>query len=314
MAQAGRAKLQAKANKYRKAGVPENTGSAYEAAWKDFEYFCENELGGESALPASSETVALYIAYLDQQSVRTIDVKLAAIARYHKVAHLPNPTTDEDVRSVLRGLRRQLNAPPVKKEPILSDDLERMVDALPDTLVGKRDKAILLVGFMGAFRRSELVGIVVDDISFNKNGMAIALKRSKTDQEGVQDIKKDIPRLNSKMCPVEALKEWLRESGVKEGYVFRKVDKWGNVWNRKFTSQSVATIVKRTAILAGIDSKNLSGHSLRSGFVTASYKSGVPEWEIQKQTGHRNLMTLRGYNQDKGEGASNAVRTIFGEK
>lgn len=312
MAETDRASLENRADKYERASLSDNTLYVYAMAWKDFEEFCRTKLH-ESSLPASPEAVRLYITFLDQQSVRTIDVKLAAIARKHRDTGYQDPTIDERVKSVMSGIRRRINASPVKKAPVLPEELSRMINALPDTVTGKRDKAILLVGFSGAFRRSELVGLILKDIHFGKDGMTIKLNRSKTDQEGTQDIEKSIPKLKSEMCPVDALREWLKIANIKDGAVFRKVDKWGHIRKVALTPQSVALIVKRSAEAAGIDSENLAGHSLRSGFVTAAFRAKQPEWAIQKQTGHRSLITLRGYNQDKGEGASDAVRSILGE-
>lgn len=312
MARTDRDTLQKRADTYERASLSDNTKYVYAMAWKDFMEFCQS-IVQEEYLPATPNTVKLYITFLDQQSVRTIDVKLAAVARKHIDEGYSDPTIDEKVKSALSGIRRRLNTDPVKKAPVLPEELIRMINTLPDTVSGKRDKALLLVGFAGAFRRSELVGLSLRNIHFNKNGMTIKLWRSKTDQEGTQGIEKSIPKLKSEMCPVDALKEWLKIADIKDGAIFRRVDKWGHIRDKALTPQSVALIVKRSADAAGIDSANLAGHSLRSGFVTAAFKAKQPEWAIQKQTGHRSLITLRGYNQDAGEGASDAVRSIFGD-
>jgi integrase len=306
-----REKLLRRAAQYARGSKSDNTKKAYRVAMADFRLFCHTH--GYDALPATSETVVQYLAFIEQQKVNTIQVKLAAIAEAHRMAHLPDPTIDKDVKMVMAGIRREIGSPAEKKSPLLKDDLLEMIGALPDDLRGKRDKALLLVGFAGAFRRSELVNVMVHDIQFSRTGMVITLSRSKTDQEH-HGMKKNIPSMKDKcICPVVALRQWLAESGITEGPVFRKIDRWDHVMRFGLTAQTVALVVKSAARRAGLDSEKFSGHSLRSGFVTSAFMANAPEWAIQKQTGHRSVSVLRSYNQDEGHGASNAARAALGE-
>ncbi len=308
--QRGQALMQ-RARKYARASKSANTIRAYRGAMQDFTRFCQEQ--SVSPLPASPETVIMYLAFIEQQSISTIQQKLAAIAEAHRMAHLPDPTVDEDVRTVMDGLRRTLGSAPHKKTPLLREDLASVIGSLPNDLRGKRDRALLLVGFAGAFRESELVALRVEDIEFSRTGLIVTVRKSKTDQTG-QGLAKVIPVLQNKtLCPVTALKVWLREAKITRGPLFRKVDQWNHVHKTALTPQSVALVVKKAAQLAGLDPKKFAGHSLRSGFVTTAYAASVPEWSIQKQTGHRSITTLRSYNQDEGAGAEEAARAAMGE-
>jgi integrase len=240
-------------------------------------------------------------------------IKLAAITEAHRMAHLPDPTADEDVRTVMAGIRRELGTAPKKKAPVTLDELRKLVRPLPRTLAGKRDRALLLVGWAGAFRRSELVALNVDDLRFGQK-LTISLRRSKTDQEG-KGLAKVVPRLEDEtICPVRALREWLDAAGIKSGPVFRRIDRWDHVRDTRLTAQSVALIVKDAAKQAGLDYRQLAGHSLRSGFITEAADAGVESRDIMAQTGHKSEAVMRGYIRDAGHGAMNAVRAAFGEK
>jgi len=238
---------------------------------------------------------------------------LAAIAAAHRLAKQPDPTVDEDVRMTMAGIRRERGTAPQKKAPALLPDLRKMLAALPDTLAGRRDRAVLLIGFAGAFRRSELVAIDVADIRLAAK-VTITVKRAKTDQEG-KGLTKVIPRLTDKsLCPVAALKSWLEASGIKSGAVFRQIDRWGNVRNRRLTAQSVALIIKAAATGAGLEARQFAGHSLRSGFITEAAQAGVLSRDIMAQTGHKSETVMRGYIQDAGRGALSAAQAAFGER
>ncbi len=302
----------ARAYQYAAQSKSDNTIRAYKASWREFESFAVQH--GESSLPASPSLIIDYLTALADHGakVSTIQVKLAAIASAHRTAKQPDPTNDEDVRMVMGGIRRALRIAPSKKAPVTLEELRPMLNALPDTLAGKRDRAILLVGFAGAFRRSELIGVDVADIRLGDK-LTITIKRSKTDQEG-KGLVKVIPSLKDKtICPVEALRQWLNASEIKSGAIFRQIDQWGHMRDERLTPQSVALIVKSCAIRAGLEPRQFAGHSLRSGFITEAAGAGVDSRDIMAQTGHRSEAVMRGYIQDAGRGASRAVKAAMGE-
>ncbi len=305
--------LSARAYQYAAQSKSDNTIRAYKAAWREFESFALQR--GESSLPASPSLVIDYLTELADRGakVSTIQVKLAAIASAHRTAKQPDPTHDEDVKMVMGGIRRALHVAPSKKAPVTLEELRPMINALPDSLAGKRDRAILLVGFAGAFRRSELVDVDVSDIRLGDNKLTITVKRSKTDQEG-KGLIKVVPALKDKtICPVEALRQWLDAGEIKSGAIFRQIDQWGHMRDERLTPQSVALIVKAAAIRAGLEPRQFAGHSLRSGFITEAAGAGVEDRDIASQTGHKSMSVLHGYIQDAGRGAMSAVRAAMGD-
>jgi len=273
------------------------TRKAYRAAWGTFVAWCEAQ--GLQALPAAPRTVAAFLAARAKEGrrVSTLEQALAAISQAHQAAGLPSPRSAAEVREVLRGIRRTLGVAPLQKNPILVDDLRRMVATLPDDLLGLRDRAMLLVGFAGAFRRSELVGLDVGDLVFTLDGLEVTLRRSKTDQEG-QGRKLGIPYGSTAgVCPVRSLKHWLETEGIAEGPLFRAVN-GSTVRTDRLSDKAVARLVKRAAADAGLDPSRLSGHSLRSGFATSAAKAGRSERSIMRQTGHRSVQMVRTYIRD----------------
>jgi len=297
------------ARRYAAEARADSTLRCYASAWREFEQFAR---GGE--LPASPQTVIAYITALADSgaAVSTIGVKLAAVSFRHTLAKLVDPAGDQDVQLVMAGIRRMLGTHQAKKSPILLGDLRAMVAAL-DTrrLQGKRDKALLLLGWAGAFRRSELVALDVADLAFSA-GMRVTIRRSKTDQEG-EGMVKFIPLINDRQLdPTLALKAWIDAAGIVSGPVFRRVSRWGRVGPDRLTSRSVGDIVKLAVRRVGLDHHLFSGHSLRIGFVTACALAGQESRNIMAQTGHKSEVIMRGYIQDAGQGASAAVRAAFG--
>lgn len=290
-----------------------NTKRAYKAAWKDFNIYCATR--SLRSLPTKPADVAEYIAFCAEGglSVSTIEVRLAAIALAHKFGKHADPTTDDVVDSVMRGIRRELKTRPTQKSPILLDGLRRMVALLPDSLIGIRDRAIILVGWGGAFRRSELVKLDISDVRFDQRGMSLMIRSSKTDQEG-KGANQDIPYLDDKtICPVTALKRWLDESQITSGPLFRKVDRWGRIGQHRLTDQVVALITKRMAESIGLDKRNFAGHSLRSGIVTELAQQGEGALQIQNITRHRSLNTIIEYQRTTGAAMRQTVKKAFGE-
>src|SRR3990167_4006618 len=301
------------ARKYARKSKADNTIRMYRSAWAEFQRFAEAR--GVPSLPASPATVIDSTPALADggAKVSTIQVKLAAVASAHRTAKATDPTTDEDVRLVMAGIRRAKGIAPSKKAPITLDELRALVNALPDTLAGKRDRALLLTGFAGAFRRSELIGVDVADMHVNGK-MTIRVRRSKTDQEG-KGITKVIPPIDdAAIDPLRALREWLGAAGIKSGPVFRQIDRWGHVRDARLTSQSVALIVKTAAERAGLEPRQFAGHSLRSGLITEAASAGVEDRDIAAQTGHKSMIVLHGYIQDAGLGAMGAVKAAFGQR
>ena len=290
-----------------------NTRRAYRFGWNDFTDWCQRFK--RVPLPASMNTVAEYIRILSEvNKVSTLQVKLAAISFAHVTAHQPDPTDTPEVQAVMAGIRRELGTAPDKKSPVTRSDLAKMINALPDSLTGRRDKALLLMGFAGAFRRSELVSLDVKHIVFLDDRAVITLAKSKTDQES-KGIKKHIPRIEdaADLCPVAALQDWLSAANIHSGPIFRKVDRWGNVWEKRMNSGTIAQIVKDAARAAGLNPDVMSGHSLRSGFITSAAGRNVAEWKIQQVSGHKSTEVLRGYIQDAGQGGLEAIRDVFSE-
>ncbi len=283
-----------------RASLSPATRKAYQAAWTAFETWCRDN--GLPALPAAPETLALYLAKLaPEKGVRTVNKALAAIALAHRSAGHVSPTEDRQVRRVARGLRRTHGKPAKGKDPVRVDDLSAMVRDLGADLVDVRDKALLLLGFAGAFRRAELVALDVEDIKEVPEGLVVMLRRSKVDQEG-EGRKVGIPKARrARLCPVAAVKAWTTAAGISAGPLFRPVDRWGKLRPEgRLSDRAVALVVQRVAKRAGIDPANLAGHSLRSGFCTEAARAGASERAIMSQTGHKSTTTLRGYIRDGG--------------
>jgi integrase len=206
----------------------------------------------------------------------------------------------DTIATVLRGINNKLGKRPNRKEPILTEDLKKMLEAISiargclPNLIGLRDRALLLLGFSGAFRRSELVALTMADIKFTRDGFIALVRRSKTDQAG-EGIEKIIPYGNDPLtCPVRAMQDWLAASEIKEGAIFRAIDRHGNMAKTALAGNAVARIIKRNPYIRN-NEENFSGHSLRSGFITSAVKRGVPTDLIMQQTGHKSVAEMNGY-------------------
>jgi len=301
--------LLARARAYVTHSHAKNTLAAYAADWKHFSTWCDTHK--RRALPASPETILCYVVDLvDRYTVATIDRRLSSIGYYHKHARHALPNKDPEVERTMRGIRRARGVAPNGKAPILTPLLRQMVEALPDDLPGLRDKAILLVGYAGAFRRSELVSLQMRDVQIGDTGLAITLRRSKTDQEGI-GFTKGIPAgVNNATCPKRALEAWMQRAAITSGPIFRPIDRWGNVGTRALSGLGVARVVKRALIAIDVDTANYSGHSLRAGLVTAAAMAGVSERVIMQQTGHKNTAMLRRYIREGSLFRENAAAAV----
>ena len=299
--------------RYLDARQSPNTRRAYGWHWAHFLAFCEPR--GYNPLPATPATVADYLtAQADQGApVRSIQARLAAIGYHHAQAQADNPTKTLAVVETMKGIRRALGTKPKAKKAPTLDEIRRMAAAMPDDLRGKRDRALVLIGFAGGFRRSELAALTRADVEINDRGAALTVKHSKTDQEGA-GLTKNVPALDADpgICPVRALQAWLAAAAITSGPLWRAIDRWGNTRANAMDAKEVARIIKTAAARVGLDAANLSGHSLRSGFITAAAMNGADILQIMEQTGHKSVETVRGYFRPLGLGARRATFAAFG--
>jgi integrase len=246
--------------------------------------------------PSTPSTIGLYLASMADagRKVSTIERALVSIGAGHRATGHEAPTAHPAVRLVMAGIRRRLGTAQAKKAAVRADQLGSMMRALPRDVSGTRDRALLLVGFFGALRRSELVALDVRDVRFVAEGAIVTVRRSKTDQEG-KGLEKGLPTTSDEsLCPVRALRAWLAASGITQGQLFRAVDRHGRISETRLSDRSVARIVQRAADDAGIEA-DFAGHSLRAGFATTAAARGKSLDAIMKQTGHRSERVARGY-------------------
>jgi integrase len=303
------AELGEQARGYLEQSKAANIRRAYAADWRTFTAWCAGHKLAN--LPATVETVALFL--VDHAGVRnasTLQRYLMSIAHAHEAAGADIPTASPAVRAAWSGIRRQHGTAQVGKAPAQVDELRRMVATLGGDLRGLRDRALLLLGFAGAFRRGELVGLDIADIDFTPAGLVVTVRHSKTDQEGV-GRQAGIPTgLYTAMCPLRALGDWLAESGIADGPLFRPVDRGGHVGAARLNDRAVARIVQRTAAAAGLDSTRYAGHSLRAGLAASAAAAGVEERDIMRQTGHRSVAVMRRYVRDGQLFRANAAAAV----
>jgi site-specific recombinase XerD len=274
-----------------------NTVRAYRADWAHFEAWCQAH--GQSSLPATPEIVALYLTDLSAtHKPATLTRRISAISQAHQIASLETPTGSAKVRLVMAGIRRTKGTAQVGKTPVLVEDLRKMMANVPDTLLGVRDRVLLLIGFCGAFRRSELVALDAADVAITREGLVVTIRRSKTDQEA-EGRKIGIPYTSHlETCPVRSCQEWLEKSGITEGPLFRPIDRFDKMASIRLSAAAVADIVKKYAASVGLDATEFAGHSLRSGLATSAAMAGASERSIMKQTGHRSEKMVRRYIKD----------------
>ncbi len=280
-----------------RASKAESTLRGYQSDWRAFCAWCEGH--GQYPLPAIPETVASYIAECaGRLKVGSIQRRLNAITEAHRAVGLESPTHSAIVRNTMKGIRRTLGTAPVQKAPTLTDDIRAMVDATDAGIIGVRDRALILLGFAGAFRRSELVGLDVADCAFGKDGLTVTLRRSKTDQQGA-GRKIGIPYgANPDTCPVRNVQYWTEQAGINSGPLFRSINRHGQVQAGRLSGLDVARVVKKLVERAGLDSAKYAGHSLRAGHATSAAIAGASERSIMNQTGHRSVQVVRRYIRD----------------
>jgi integrase len=272
-----------------------NTRRSYGREWEGWEAYASEH--GASALPASPLVVAAYMAHLDAEgglAPSSLDVAMAAITHRHRAARVTLPSNDPVVRDVRAGIRARRGTRPRAKAALSPSDLRAMIEALPEGLLGARDRALLLVGFPAALRRAELMALHVDHVSWHREGIIVHVARSKTDQLG-EGADVPVHAAGGSLCPVQALRTWLDVSKIVGGPIFRRVDRWGRVGAKSLTGRAVALIVKKAAERAGLDAEELAGHSLRAGFATTAARAGANLAEIGRVTRHASEGMIRRY-------------------
>jgi site-specific recombinase XerD len=269
------------------------TRRAYRSDFAIFAAWCHAR--GTEPLPAAPAIVAAFIAAEANAGAKasTINRRAAAIRYAHRLAGHEPPTSAETVRAVMRGIRRTIGTAKDQKAPATADLIAAMLKHCPDTLAGKRDRALIALGFAGAFRRSELVALTIADLVEAPDGYRVLIRHSKTDQEG-QGQEIAIPR-GYRLRPVEAVQTWLAAAEINDGPVFRPVLKGSRIQATALAAHAVAAIVKRYAVRAGLDPASFAGHSLRAGFLTSAAEAGASVFKMMEVSRHRSVDTLRGY-------------------
>ncbi|MFB0493590.1 integrase [Methylobacterium sp. OAE515] len=285
------------ADTYARQALSKATARAYRADWNHFLDWCDSR--GVSGLPASVQTVCDYLASMAETHARaTIERRLVTIAQAHKIKGLPWTSGHPQIRATLRGMFRLHGRPQVKAAAIELDEIRAILAVMPRSTVGLRDRAIVLLTFAGAMRRSEIARLQRQDVAIGKDGLRILLVRSKSDQTGEGQVL-GIPRgTNKETCPVEALVRWLQAAPA-DGAIFRSIRADGTVLESPLHPNSLGEIVKKRASLAGVTTaspnERISAHGLRAGCITSLYRKGVSDEAIMGHSRHRDLKTMRGY-------------------
>jgi integrase len=299
--------LVALANDYAVDVRAKATQRAYLSDYRSFEVWCQER--GLASLPAEPATVAVYLAALARDGKRpsTIQRALAGIAHTHRASGVAWARGPSAIGPVMRGIRRRHGTAPAQKAPLGDGDLAALVATLGEGLVGRRDRALLTLGWMGAFRRSELVALDVGDVTSTRDGLVVRVNRSKSDQEG-RGGEKGIPYASdASLCPVRALSAWLEAAGIRSGALFRGINRSGRVQRDALSDRSVARIVQRAAAAAGFDPSTVAGHSLRAGFMTTAARNGRSLKAIMAQSLHRSERVARSYIRHAGVFDDNAA-------
>ena len=287
----------AKSQAYQDAADAPSTLRAYAADLANYGAWCSAH--GFTAMPATPEVVGAYLAAAGEgYAMPTLRRRVAAIARACGIAGHPLDTKHPAIRETLRGVGRKHGAPARRSAALTTAEVRKLARACGTTLAGARDRALFLVGFAAALRRSELVGLDVADLDWTEDAVVLQIKRSKTDAEGAgAKVVVSRGRL-PETCPVTVLQAWLTQAAINDGPVFRKVNRGGAVEQGRLSTDAVRQVLLKRAALAGVRGawdEPVSPHGLRAGFVTTAYRNGVPDEEIMGHTRHRSLTTMRGY-------------------
>ena len=291
-----------------------NTIRAYKSDFNDFGLFCAKN--GFKSLPTEPKVVSLYLTYLSTKEVKmsTLKRRLVSIGVIHKLKGHYLDTKHPLIIENLMGIKRRKGSSQKGKKPLLINNLKALIKAINkldiNPIIKFRDRTIVLIGFSGGFRRNEIVSLNYDDIEFVSEGLKITLRRSKTDQYGEGSLK-GLPYFDNPVyCPVISLQNWLKISEINSGPLFRRFSKGSKLTEKRLTDQTVALIIKKYLNLAGLDSKNYSGHSLRSGFATSAAESGAEERSIMAMTGHKSTEMVRRYIKEANIFKNNALNKI----
>ena len=291
-----------------------NTVRAYKSDFNDFGIFCAQN--GFKSLPSDPKIVSLYLTYLSTKNAKmsTLKRRLVSIGVIHKLKGHYLDTKHPAIIENIMGIKRRKGSLQKAKKPILINSLKKIINVIDqqkkEEIKKLRDRSIILIGFSGGFRRNEIVSIDCDDLDFVPEGLKISIRRSKTDQFG-EGFTKALPYFdNSQYCPVVSLKKLLDLSKINTGPVFRRFIKGSKLSEYRLTDQTVALLIKKYINLAGIDSRNYSGHSLRSGFATSAADSGVEERNIMAMTGHKSAEMVRRYIKDANLFKNNALNKL----
>ena len=297
-----------------KSSKSDNTIRAYKSDFNDFGLFCAKN--GFKSLPSEPKIVSLYLTYLSAKETKmsTIKRRLVSIGVVHKLKGYYLDTKHPSIIENIMGIKRRKGSTQNGKKPLLINNLKTIINIIDQDKKNEikkfRDRSIILVGFSGGFRRNEIVSLDYDDLEFVSEGLKITLRKSKTDQYGKGTLK-GLPFFdNSNYCPVRSLQEWLNISKIKSGPVFRRFIKGSKISEKRLTDQTVALLIKQYLELAGIDSRNFSGHSLRSGFATSAAESGAEERSIMAMTGHKSTEMVRRYIKEANLFKNNALNKI----
>ena len=291
-----------------------NTVRAYRSDFNDFGLFCAKN--GFKSMPSEPNVVAMYLTYLSTKEMRmsTLKRRLVSIGIIHKLKGHYLDTKHPSIIENMMGIKRRKGSIQRGKKPLLINYLKAIINVIDETKNQEnkklRDRSIILIGFSGGFRRNEIVSLDYEDLDFVEQGLKINVRRSKTDQFG-EGFKKALPYFDSpEYCPVVSLKKWIDVSKIKSGALFRRFNKGSKISENRLTDQTVALLIKEYLGLAGIDNKNYSGHSLRSGFATTAAESGVEERSIMAMTGHKSSEMVRRYIKEANLFKNNALNKI----
>jgi len=291
-----------------------NTVRAYKSDFNDFGLFCAQN--GFKSLPTAPDTISLYLSYLSSKNIKvsTLKRRLVSIKVLHKLKGHYLDSKNPIIIETLMGIKRRKGSIQKGKKPILINNLKEIINAIDkqnkEEIKKFRDRSIILIGFAGGFRRNEIVSLDCEDLDFVQEGLKIDIRRSKTDQFG-EGFTKALPYFDSSQyCPVLSLKKWIEISKITTGPVFRRFSKGSKLSKNRLTDQTVALLIKEYLKLAGIDNKNYSGHSLRSGFATSAAESGAEERSIMAMTGHKSTEMVRRYIKEANLFKNNALNKI----
>jgi len=297
-----------------KSSKANNTVRAYKSDFNDFGLFCAQN--GFKSLPSEPKIVSLYLTHLSTKEVKmsTLKRRLVSIGVIHKLKGYYLDTKHPIIIENIMGIKRRKGSIQKGKKPLLINNLKLVINVIDEynnyNIKKLRDRSIILIGFSGGFRRNEIVSLDYDDLDFVSEGLKISLKRSKTDQYGEGSIK-GLPYFdNAQYCPVLSLKNWIEVSNINSGPLFRRFSKGSKLSDKRLSDQTVALLIKKYLKLAGIDNKNYSGHSLRSGFATAAAESGAEERSIMAMTGHKSTEMVRRYIKEANLFKNNALNKI----